>query len=314
MTSEQKATRQGYGDALLEIGENEKIVVLSADLSESTKTNLFEEKYPKRFFQCGVAEQNMVGMAAGMALSGKIPFVSTFAAFVPNRVLDQIRVSVCYNNANVKFGSTHAGLTVGEDGATHQAMEDIAAMRALPRMTVIVPCDYEEAKKAVAQAAAIKGPVYLRLGRNKVRAMTNKETPFHIGKAETFKNGKDLTIIACGVMVKEAMKAAAELERHNISAEVVNCHTIKPIDKDKILDCARRTGAIITAEEHQRNGGLGSAVAEVVVENYPVPMEFVAMNDSFGESGKPEELLKKYHLTSDDIFSAAKQVLNRKKK
>ncbi|MBC8494890.1 transketolase family protein [archaeon] len=314
MTSEQKATRQGYGDALLEIGENEKIVVLSADLSESTKTNLFEEKYPKRFFQCGVAEQNMVGMAAGMALSGKIPFVSTFAAFVPNRVLDQIRVSVCYNDANVKFGSTHAGLTVGEDGATHQAMEDIAVMRALPRMTVIVPCDYEETKKAVAQAAAIKGPVYLRLGRNKVRAMTNKETPFHIGKAETFKNGKDLTIIACGVMVKEAMKAAAELERHNISAEVVNCHTIKPIDKDKILDCAKRTGAIVTAEEHQRYGGLGSAVAEVVVENYPVPMEFIAMNDSFGESGKPEELLKKYHLTSDDIFSAAKQVLNRKKK
>jgi len=310
--TDKKATRQGYGDALMDMAHNEKIVVLSADLTESTKTHMFEKKYPKRFFQCGIAEQNMVGMAVGLALSGKIPFVSTFAAFVPSRVLDQVRVSVCYSNANVKFGSTHAGITVGGDGATHQAMEDIAAMRSLPNMTVVVPCDYEETKKAVKQAAIIKGPVYLRLGRSKLPQITGRTTPFHIGKAEIFRKGDDVTIIACGVMVHEALKAAEKLDEEGVEAEVINNHTIKPIDEEKIIKSAKKTGAIVTAEEHQKHGGMGSAVAEVIVKHRPVPMEFVAVNDTFGESGEPDELMEKYHITSKDIVRAAKKVIKRK--
>ncbi|NQU98414.1 transketolase family protein [Candidatus Woesearchaeota archaeon] len=309
---ELKATRQGYGDAMLDIGKNKKIVALSADLTDSNKLGAFEKEYPERFFQCGVAEQNMVGMAAGLALSGKIPFVSTFAAFVPNRTLDQIRVDLCYNNANVKMGSTHAGITVGEDGATHQAMEDIAAMRSLPNMTVVVPCDYEEAKKAVKQAVIIKGPVYLRFGRNKIPVITGKTTPFHIGRAEVFKKGTDVTIIACGIMVNEALKASEELYSHGVNAELINCHTIKPIDKAKIIASAKKTGCVVTAEEHQKHGGLGSAVAEVIVKHHPVPMEFVAVNDKFGESGKPDELMKKYGLTSKDIVHAVNKVVKRK--
>jgi transketolase len=309
---EQKATRQGYGDALVELGRRKDIVVLSGDLTESTNTKKFENVYPEKFFQCGVAEQNMVGMAAGMALEGKTPFVSTFAAFVPYRTLDQIRVSVCYNNLNVKFGSTHAGLSVGEDGATHQALEDIAVMRALPNMTVVVPCDYEEAKKAVMHAAIIKGPVYLRLGRSKVPVITSKTTPFHIGRAEYFRKGHDVTIIACGLMVQEALKAADELFDEGIHAEVLNSHTIKPLDEDKILASVHKTGAVVTAEEHQVHGGLGSAVAELLAKRKPVPMEFVAVNDKFGESGKTEELMEKYHLTHKDIVKAVHKVITRR--
>ncbi|MBU1202236.1 MAG: transketolase family protein [Nanoarchaeota archaeon] len=309
---ELKSTRQGYGEALLEIGKDERIVVLTADLTESTKTDLFEKKYPERFLQCGVAEQNMVGMAAGLALSGKIPFASTFAAFIPNRALDQVRVSVCYNNANVKFGITHAGLTVGEDGATHQALEDIATMRVLPNMTVIVPCDYEEAKKATKEAAKITGPVYLRLGRSNIPIITNSNSSFKIGKAEILKTGKDVTIIACGIMVYEALIAAEELSKNGINAEVINCHTIKPIDEKMIVGSAKKTGALVSAEEHQVNGGLGSAVAEVLAKNSPTPMEFVGVKNVFGESGKSEELLKKYGLTHKEIITAAKKVIKRK--
>ena len=309
---EKKATRKGFGDGIMEIAKDKRVVAMSADLTGSNCLNTFEKEYPERFFQCGVAEQNMVGMAVGMALEGKIPFVSTFVAFIPNRALDQIRVSVCYNKANVKFGSTHAGITVGEDGATHQAMEDLASMRSLPNMVIVVPCDYEETLKAVKAAYKHKGPVYLRLGRSNLPFITGKRTPFHIGKAEVFKKGKDVTIIACGIMVHEAMKAAEELYEHGIDAEVINNHTIKPIDEDKIVKSAKKTGCIVTAEEHQKNGGLGSAVAEVIVKHHPVPMEFVAVNDTFGESGKPEELMEKYGLTSKDIINAVKKVIKRK--
>jgi transketolase len=313
INKELKSTRQGYGEALLDLGTENKIVVLTADLAESTKTNLFAKKYPERFFQSGVAEANMIGMAAGLALSGKISFVSSFAAFIPNRALDQIRVSVCYNNANVKLASTHAGLTVGEDGATHQALEDIAIMRSLPNMTVVVPCDYEEAKKATIQTANLKGPVYLRLGRNNLPIITGERTPFHIGKAEYFKKGEDVTIIACGIMVSKAMQAAEELLKENIHAEVINCHTIKPIDFEKIINSSKKTGCVVTAEEHQKFGGLGSAVSEILAKSNPVPVEFVAVNDVFGESGKSDELLEKHSLTSQAIILAAKKVMKRKK-
>ncbi|MAG39150.1 transketolase [Candidatus Woesearchaeota archaeon] len=309
---EKKATRQAYGEALAELGKDKNIVVLSADLTDSTKTNLFADKFPDRFFQCGVAEQNMVGMAAGLALSGKTPFISTFAAFVPNRTLDQIRISVCYNNANVKFGITHAGLSVGKDGATHQALEDIAIMRSLPNMRVVVPCDYEETKKAVKESAKIKGPIYLRLGRSKTPMITDKKSFFKIGKANILKKGSDVTIIACGIMVHKALTAAEELSKQGIKAEVINAHTIKPLDKKIIIDSAKKTSAIVTAEEHQANGGLGSAISELLAKKHPTPIEFVAVNDSFGESGMAEELLKKYHLTKKDIILAAKKVFKRK--
>ena len=308
-----KSTREGYGDALSEIGFDNKIVVLSADLTESNKLGKFAKENPNRFFQCGVAEQNMVGMAAGLALSGKTPFVSSFAAFIPGRVLDQVRIDACYNNLNIKFASTHAGLTVGEDGATHQALEDIATMRVLPNMTVIVPCDYEETKKAVKQAAQLKGPVYIRLGRDKLPVITGRSTPFHIGRSEIFKKGSDVTIIACGVMVNQALKAAEELYSHGVDAEVMNCHTIKPLDNHKIIDSVKKTGCVVVAEEHQMIGGLGGAIAELLASHRPVPIEFVAVKDSFGESGKSEELMNKYGLTSKEIVHAANKVVKRKK-
>ncbi len=309
---ELRATRRAYGDALVDIGGDEKIVVLSADLTNSTCTHAFSELFPRRFFQCGVAEQNMVGMAVGLALSGKIPFVSTFSAFIPNRALDQIRVSVCYNKANVKLASTHAGLTVGEDGATHQALEDIAIMRALPNMTVIVPCDFEETKKAVKQAASFKGPVYIRLGRSKLPVFTKSHTPFHIGKAELFWKGKDATVIACGIMVYQALLAAEELSKEGINIDVLNCHTIKPLDEHKILHSVKKTGCVVTAEEHQINGGLGGAIAELLSEHHPVPLKRIGVEDSFGESGKADELMKKYGLTAHDIVKAVKKVIKKK--
>jgi transketolase len=312
MNKETKSTRQGYGEALSEL-KNSKVVVLTGDLTSSTCTGKFENKYPDRFFQCGVAEQNMVAMATGFALEGKIPFVSSFAAFIPNRALDQIRVSVCYNNLPVKLASTHAGLTVGEDGATHQALEDIAIMRALPNMAIVVPCDANEASKATIQASKTKEPVYLRLGREKTPLITSKRTPFHIGRAEIFHKGTDVTIIACGVMVNEALKAVPELLHEGISAEVINCHTIKPLDEEKLLTSIKKTACVVTAEEHQKYGGLGSAISELVVKNNPVPIEMVAVNDTFGESGKANELLKKYGLTTEAIVKATKKVVKRKK-
>ncbi len=308
-----KSTRDGYGEGLLRLGkENPRVVALTADLGESTRVRWFQKEFPERFFQMGVAEADMIGTAAGLALSGKIPFVSSFGVFVTGRVWDQLRISVAYSNANVKIGSTHCGITVGEDGATHQATEDIALVRVLPNFTVIVPADSIQATRATIAASKIYGPVYLRLGRAPLPVVTKEEVEFTIGKAEILKEGKDLTIIACGVMVYESLKAAQALEEKGVSARIINLHTIKPIDKEIIVKAAKETGAIITAEEHQIMGGMGSAVAEIVMENCPVPMKRIGLSDRFGESGKPEELMKEYHLTAADIVQEAENILKRK--
>ena len=308
-----KSTRDGYGEGLVKLGEeNPDVVVLTADLGGSTRSDWFKEKFPERFFQMGIAEADMVGTAAGLALSGKISFVSDFGVFVTGRVWDQLRVSVAYNNANVKIGSTHCGITVGEDGATHQAIEDIALMRVLPGFTVIVPADAVEATKATIAASKIYGPVYLRLGRAPLPIVTKETEKFIIGKAQILEEGSNLTIIACGVMVKESLDAAKLLKEKGISARVINLHTIKPIDREVIIAAARETGAIITAEEHQVMGGMGSAVAEVVMEEYPVPMKRIGIMDRFGQSGKPNELMKEYHLTANDIVREAEKILKRK--
>jgi transketolase len=310
-----KATREAYGEALREMGlENKNIVVLDADLSKSTKTNVFAKAFPERFFNVGIAEQNMMGTAAGLAAAGKIPFVSTFAMFAAGRAYEQVRNSICYPNLNVKIAATHAGLTVGEDGATHQAIEDISLMRAIPNMTVIVPADAMEARYAVAWAAEHKGPVYLRLGRMAVPDVFGDGYEFQHGKAVELANGSDVTIIACGVMVAPARRAADELIAAGFSARVLNMHTIKPIDKAAVIKAARDTGAVVTCEEHSIIGGLGSAVAEVLVENEPVPMERVGVLDVFGESGTPDALLAKYNLTAADVVRAAKRVIIRKRK
>ncbi|MBP2646288.1 MAG: 1-deoxy-D-xylulose-5-phosphate synthase [Firmicutes bacterium] len=308
-----KATREAYGEALRELGEkNKNIVVLDADLSKSTKTNLFAKAHPERFFNVGIAEQNMLGTAAGLAAAGKTPFVSSFAMFATGRAYEQIRNSICYPNLNVKIAATHAGLTVGEDGASHQAIEDISLMRTIPNMTVIVPADATEAHQAVAFAAEHQGPVYLRLGRMSVADVFGSDYTFCYGKAVQLAEGKDVTLIATGVMVPEARLAAEELIKSGVTARVLNIHTIKPIDREAVVAAARETGAIVTCEEHSIYGGLGSAVAEVLVENYPVPMERVGVLDVFGESGTPRDLLIKYHLTASDIVSAAKKVISRK--
>ncbi|MBU0666150.1 MAG: transketolase family protein [Nanoarchaeota archaeon] len=310
--TDMKSTREGYGVGLVKLGKKRKdVVVLCADLSDSTKTSLFEKEFPKRFFNVGVAEQNMVSVAVGFALSGKIPFVSSFAAFIPNRALDQIRVSVCYNKANVKLASTHAGLSVGPDGATHQALEDIAVMRVLPNMTVIVPADYNESINAVDAVVKIKGPVYIRLGRDKLPVFTKEE--FVIGKANVLRNGSDATIVACGLMVHKALLAAEALSKKGLSIRVINCHTIKPLDEKTILKAAKETGAIVSAEEHQIAGGLGSMISEFLSEKYPVPILKVGVKDSFGESGSSSELLEKFGLTAKDMAKAVKKVLKMKK-
>ena len=271
---EQIATRDGYGDGLVELGEKDpNVVVLTGDLSASTRAKKFQDKFPDRFIECGVAEQNMMGIAAGMALSGKIPFVSSYAVFVPGRCWDQLRVSVCYTKANVKVAGAHAGISVGPDGATHQALEDIASVRPLPNLVVIVPCDVIESKKVTIASGQHKGPVYFRYGREKTPVITTENTPFKIGKAEIFKEGTDVTIVACGLLVYQSLVAAKELEKEGVSAKVINNHTIKPMDKLTIASAAKETGAVVTVEEHQINGGLGGAVAEVLVENFPVPME-----------------------------------------
>ena len=310
-----KATRDAYGEALRELGGRyQDIVVLDADLSKSTKTNLFAKAYPERFFNCGIAEQNMMGVAAGLAAAGKIPFVSTFAVFATGRAFEQVRTSICYPRLNVKIAATHAGITVGEDGATHQANEDIALMRALPNMTVIVPADATETHQAVLFAASYKGPVYLRLGRAPVPDVFGEGYEFRHGKASLLAEGADCTIIANGVMVGPARRAADELTQMGLSARVLNMATVKPIDREAIIQAAEETGAIVTCEEHSIIGGLGSAVAEVVVETCPVPMERVGVLDVFGESGTPDALLAKYNLTVADIVQAAKRVVSRKRK
>lgn len=303
------ATRDGFGNAIVDLGKNPKIVVLSASVGDSTRAYKFKEKFPKRYIESGIAEQSMIGMSCGLALAGKIPFATSFATFMPGRCYDHIRQSVCYSNLNVKLVATHAGLTVGADGATHQMMEDIAMMRALPNLQIILPCDSLETEKATKAIANVNGPFYLRLGREKIPVFTNNDTPFEIGKAVTLKDGKDVTIIACGLMVYYSLKAAEALEKENISVRVINMHTIKPLDKDVIIKAANETKAIITVEEHQIYGGLGGAVSEVVSQNSPIKMKIIGMPDTFGESGKPLELLKKYGLTDSDIVKAVKELL-----
>jgi transketolase len=293
------------------LGKKDKnVVVVSADLAESTRCLEFSKKYPSRFFEVGVAEQNMAGVGVGLALEGLTAFICSFAVFSPGRNWEQIRVSICYNKANVKIVSSHAGLNVGEDGATHQALEDIALMRVLPNMTVLAPCDFEETKKAVLAAAKMKGPVYIRYGREKTPVITSKQSKFQIGEADILRQGKDVTIIACGSMVSEVLMAADELVKQKISAEVINCHTIKPIDKATIIKSAKKTGKVITVEEHQVTGGLGSAVAEVLSQNYPVPMKIIGMPDKFGESGTAKQLWDKYGLNHKMIIKEVKKINN----
>ena len=306
------ATRDGFGKALVDLGDtNKDIVVLSADLTESVRAHWFMEKYPERFISHGVAEQDMIGTAAGLALSGKIPFACTFGAFASGRAWDQVRVSVAYMNLNVNIVGTHGGISVGGDGATHQALEEIALMRILPNMTVVVPADAEEAYQATKQAASIPGPVYLRLGRSAVPYLDYKEE-FKIGKAITLARGDDITIVACGHMVLDALKAAAELEKKNIRVRVIDLHTIKPLDKDTLIKAARETGAILTVEEHNVRGGMGSAIAELLAEEEPVPMKIMGTQDVFGVSGEPAELFEYFGLAAKDIVREAEALYKRK--
>lgn len=308
-----KPSRDGYGEALLILAEkNKNIVVMDADVAKSTRTNWVQEKYPEKFIDMGICEQDMIGTAAGLALGGMIPFVSTYGVFLAGRGWDQIRTTVCYGNLNVKFGGAHGGISVGPDGATHQALEEIALMRVLPNMTVFVPCDAVETRKATIAAADIESPCYIRFGREPVPVITDDSTPFIPGKANLLRDGSDAAVIACGPMVYEALEASNILSAEGISIRVINLHTIKPIDQDIIIKAAVETGAIVTAEEHQIMAGMGSAVSEVVVKNHPVPMEMVGINDTFGESGEPNELMEKYGLTSKDIVSAVKKVIARK--
>jgi len=301
-----KSTRDGFGEAILELGKkNKDVVVVSADLAESTRVHNFAKKYPDRFFEVGVAEQNAMGIAAGLSFSDKIPYIASFAVFSPGRNWDQIRVSVAMSGANVKIVSTHAGLSVGPDGASHQALEDIAILRALPNMTVIVPCDYNEAKKATIEISKLKGPVYLRLGRPATPIITSKSSPFKIGKANTIINGSDITIIASGPILHEALLAAEELKSKKIKAELINCHTIKPLDKNTILRSVKKTKRLITVEDHQAAGGMGSAIVEMLSENFPVPTRRIGVQDKFGESGEPQELWDKYGLSHQHIIKAA---------
>lgn len=306
----QKSTRDGFGEALLSLAKkNKDIVVVSADLAESTRVMEFAKKFPEIFIEVGVAEQNMMGVAAGLALSGKTAIAASYAAFSPGRSWDQLRVSVCYSRANVKIIGSHTGLGAGEDGATHQALEDIAITRCLPNLVVIAPADYNEAKKAIAAAVAYKGPVYLRLARQNTPLVTTDKSSFKIGQANILQKGQDVTVIACGPMVYEALEAAKKLAHENISIEVINCHTIKPLDKTTILASVKKTKKVVSIEDHQIHGGMGSAVAEMLAENYPVPMKIMGVDDSFGESGKPDELYKKYGLSQEHIISTIKNIL-----
>lgn len=308
------ATREAYGKALAKLGKiNDNVVVLDADLSKSTKTAVFQKEFPHRFFNMGIAEQNLMGTAAGFATSGKIPFASTFAMFATGRAFEIIRNSICYPKLNVKICATHAGLTVGEDGASHQALEDLACMRVLPNMVVLNPSDAVSTEKAIFAAAQHNGPVYVRLGRAGVPVLYEEgQLDFEIGKGIELKAGSSATIIATGIMVAEALEASKTLQDEGIDVSVIDMHTIKPIDKDIVVKAARETGAIVTAEEHNIIGGLGSAVAEVLGENKPVPLRRIGTRDTFGESGKPNELMEKYGLTSGEIVKTVKEILNNK--
>jgi len=312
---EMVATRDGYGRALVDLGKkNDDVIVLCCDLSESTRSHWFAEEFPDRFVQMGIAEQNMAGVAAGMALEGKRVFCSSYAVFNPGRNWDQVRVSVCYNNANVVIVGAHAGISVGPDGATHQALEDIASVRALPNLTILAPADYHETYKATMAINEIDGPVYLRFGRNKTPVFTSKRGSFKFGKADVLRKGTDVTIVACGPLVYQALLVAEKLSQGKkpISVEVINSHTIKPLDVKTIVQSAKKTRAVVSVEEHQVLGGLGGAVAEALAQNMPTPMEFVGMPNSFGESGEPDELLHKYGMTAEHIIKAIKKVIKRK--
>ena len=308
-----KATRFGFGEGLVELGKkDDKIFALGADTVSSVAMDGFQREFPERFVNVGIAETNLLGVAAGLSIVGFIPFVSTYGVFASGRPWEQIRTTICYSKLNVKIGGSHSGLMVGPDGATHQALEEISIMRCLPNMTVLVPCDLIETKKATIAAAYYNGPVYIRYGRESIPIITEDKTPFEIGKAIKMKDGKDVCIMACGSMVYEALMAAEILEKENIKARVLNIHTIKPMDKQAIIEATKDCGAIVTAEEHQIFGGFGSAVAEVVVSNNPVPMEFVGIKDTFGESGKPADLIAKYGLKDINIVEAVRKVLKRK--
>ncbi|MBI3109791.1 transketolase family protein [Candidatus Daviesbacteria bacterium] len=314
---EQIPSRNGYGEGLVLAGEeNPNVVALCADLTESTRTQAFKDKFPDRFVEIGVAEQNLATIASGMAAVGKIPFITSYAMFSPGRNWEQIRTTICYNDRSVKIIGSHAGISVGPDGATHQALEDMAITRVLPNMVVIAPCDAIEAKKATLAIAKTKEPSYIRLSREKVPVVTTEQTPFEIGKAQVFWNGDNpkVTIISCGQMVYRSLLAAKELEESKISVRVINCSTIKPLDKETILKAAEDCGAIVTVEEHQIHGGLGSAVAELLSQHFPVPMKIVGVEDRFGESGEPNELLEKFGLTVDAIIKAVTSVLSMKEK
>ncbi len=305
-------TRNGYGQGLVELGDTDPdVVVLTGDLSESTRAYHFQKKFPERFVECGVAEQNMMGTAAGLAFAGKIPFVSSYAVFVPGRCWDQLRVSVCYGDANVKVAGAHSGISVGPDGATHQALEDIASVRALPNLTIVVPCDAEETRKCTHAVAEHVGPCYFRFTREKTPVITTADTPFEIGKTNTCIVGTDVTIAACGPLLAEALLAARDLEKQGISAEVLNCHTLKPFDHDTLEQSVKKTGCCVTVEEHQVTGGLAGAVAESLVTHTPVPLERIGMPDSFGESGEPGELLTKYGMRAKDIVAAVGRAMKR---
>ncbi|OGM06091.1 transketolase [Candidatus Woesebacteria bacterium GWB1_43_5] len=314
-TIEMQSTRQGYGEGLVIAGEeNDQVVVLCADLTDSTKSNFFKDKFPDRFIEIGVAEQALATIAAGMANYGKIPFISSYAAFSPGRNWEQIRTTIALNNVPVKIAGAHAGISVGPDGATHQALEDIATMRAMPNMIVVYPSDAIEAKKAMVEAAKNGKPTYIRLAREKTPQFTTDATPFAIGEAITLWEEHDpqVAIIACGPLVYEALLAARELAKKKIPSIVIDVHTIKPIDEQAIVKAARMAGAVVTVEEHQITGGLGGAVAEVLSRNHPTPQEFIGMPDHFGESGDPDQLLKKYKMKSEHIIEAAKKVITRK--
>ncbi|MBN1111939.1 MAG: transketolase family protein [Bacteroidales bacterium] len=308
-----KDTRSGFGAGLTELGRtNENVVALCADLIGSLKMNQFIEENPDRFFQAGIAESNMIGVAAGLTIGGKIPFAGTFAGFASGRVYDQVRQSLAYSNKNVKVAASHAGLTLGEDGATHQIMEDIGLMKMLPNMVVINPCDYNQTKAATIAAAEHVGPVYLRFGRPSVPNFTAEDQKFEIGKAVMLEEGTDVTILATGHLVWKALEAADQLKEQGISAEVINIHTIKPLDTEAVLNSVKKTGAVVTAEEHLMNGGLGDSIAQLLSRKFPTPLEMVAVDDKFGESGKPEELLTKYGIDTVNVVEAAKTVLKRK--
>src|SRR5579884_1584284 len=300
-----KATRFGFGEGLVVLGEKyDNVVVLGGDITGSVMTSYFKDKFPERFFSMGITEATATLVATGLALSGMVPFFATYGAFAACRNTDMLRISCAYNDANVKIGGGHAGISVGEDGATHQALEEIAIIRVLPNMTLVVPCDFLEAKKATVAVGETYGPAYIRFGRVDVPSFTREDTPFEIGKAQTFKEGNDATVIACGPMVWESLQAAYELEGEGINVRVINMSTIKPLDRTAIINAAKETGAMVTAEEHQINAGLGGAVAEVLAQEIPTPLEFVGVKDTFGGSGKPDELMQFFGLTSKDIKAA----------